>query len=78
MFSYRDGFGELLEEFLLLLVEFGRCLHADFDNEVALAVGVEVRNALAAEFDLATALRAFGDLDGLDAFEGFDLEFGAE
>ena len=36
----RDGFGELLEDLLLLFGELGGSLHADFDDEVALAVGV--------------------------------------
>ena len=68
----------MLEEFLLLLGELGRSLHADFYDEVALAVGVEVGNALAAEFDFATTLSAFGDLDAFDAIEGLEFKFGAE
>jgi len=72
-----DGFGELLEEFLLLLGELGGSLHADLDDEVALAVGVEVGNTLALELDLATALRAFGNLDALDAVEGFEVKLGS-
>ena len=73
-----DGFGELPQELLLLLGELGGRLHADFDDEVALAVGVQVGNALAAQLELLAALRAFGDLDGFDAFERVDLELGAE
>ena len=35
-------------------------------------------NTLASQPYLATALRSFGDLDGLDAIERFEFEFGAE
>ena len=69
---------ELAHELLLLLGELRRSLHADLDDEIAAAVRVQVRDALAAQAELLAALRAFGDLEGLGAVEGFDFELCSE
>jgi hypothetical protein len=65
---------QLLQQIALRLRQLRRRRDANLYNEVALAVLVKVRDALAAQPDLLAALRPFGNLDIRRPFEGLNLE----
>lgn len=77
VFHLRDAL-QFLQEFALSLGEFRWRLHPHFDEQVAFAVPVQHRNAFAAQLQDGPRLRAFRDLEGLLAIEGWDLDLRAD
>ena len=73
-----DGFGEVAELLLLLLVEFGRDLHLDGDVEVAFLASGKGGYAFVADAEGGAALGARWDLDRGLTVKCRHLEFSAE
>lgn len=72
VFHLRDAL-KFLQKLPLTFGQLGRRLYPDFYEQVSLAVPVQHGNAFAAQLKYGSRLRAFGDFQGLFAFESRNL-----
>ena len=68
---------KFLQQLALAFGQLGGRLDPDFDKQITFAVPIQHGNPFAAQLKYGSRLRAFGNLQGLFSFKGWNLDLGS-